>query len=480
MPVARKDRRRGVGIHAAPRVRSTAPEKTARNRVAALLVRWSVAGILIAAAACVAEAQVVLPPIVPTAPPWNVQQVFDPLLFPQWWDPDRQKGALPEDTPVKIRQQPGYEPVGIRFGSLMFDPSVTAGALYDSNVFAANTGPRADVASVVTPSLRVQSLGEQHQLDLLGIVQSYSYLDHPSLDQTNANVSGRGRVDLRDDIELLTTFNAGELHEAVGSLTSPTGAVAPTPYSLFSGDVTYRQEFGRMIASLGTRFDSYNYGATHTQDGTVIDQSSRDGQIYDAHGRVDYTFSPKFGLFTAGDVNRRDLRGTPGQPLSSDGYRLLAGVDTEFTHLITGELGAGFVRQRFDDVTIGTIEGPTYRALLTWSPTRMVDVWFKAEQIITQATLTDASGIQADALVLGLDYEFRRNVIFSTSATYENDRFHGLPRNDKVFATYAELRYLLNRYATISLRHSYTQRDSNIPIDSYTKHQVGLNVTAQF
>jgi hypothetical protein len=462
-----------------------ARENTARAEVSAARVHsfpvcWIVAGLLASAAISRAEAQVVLPPIAPTAPPWNVQQVFDPLLYPQWWDPDRQLGALPEDTPVKIRQQPGYEPVGMRFGSWMFDPSVTAGALYDSNVFASNTNPRGDVASLVTPSLRVHSLGEQHQLDLLGIVQSYSYLDHAGLDQTNANVSGRGRVSVRDDIDILTTFNAGVLHEGVGSLTSPTGAVAPTPYSLFSGDVTYRQEFGRVIASLGTRIDSYKYGTTHTQDGTVIDQSSRDGQIHDAHGRIDYTFSPTLGLFMAADANRRDLRGTPDQPLSSDGYRVLAGVDAEFTHLITGELGAGFVRQHFDAVTIGNVEGPTYRALLTWSPTRTVDVWFKAEQIITEATLTDASGIQADALVLGLDYELRRNVIFSTSATYENDRFHGQPRVDNVFATYAELRYQLNRYATISLRHSYTQRESNIPIDSYSKHQVGLNVTVQF
>jgi hypothetical protein len=138
------------------------------------------------------------------------------------------------------------------------------------------------------------------------------------------------------------------------------------------------------------------------------------------------------------------------------------------------------VRQRFDDAAVGTIEGPTFRALLTWSPTRTVDVWLKAEQLITQATQTDASGIQADAVVLGVDYEFRRNVVLSFSATYENDRFHGLARNDNVYASYAELRYLINRYFTISLRHSYTQRDSSIPIDSYSKHQVGLNVTAQF
>ena len=85
-------------------------------------------------------------------------------------------------------------------------------------------------------------------------------------------------------------------------------------------------------------------------------------------------------------------------------------------------------------------------------------------------------GIQADALVLGLDYEFRRNVIFPTSATYENDE---VPWPAAQRRGLRHLRGL--RYPAQSIRHDlaastgYTQRDSNIPIDSYSKHQVGLN-----
>jgi hypothetical protein len=48
----------------------------------------------------------------------------------------------------------------------------------------------------------------------------------------------------------------------------------------------------------------------------------------------------------------------------------------------------------------------------------LIDVKFKAEQIVTQASETDATGIRADALALGLDYEFRRNVILSVWGTY--------------------------------------------------------------
>jgi len=109
-----------------------------------------------------------------------------------------------------------------------------------------------------------------------------------------------------------------------------------------------------------------------------------------------------------------------------------------------------------------------------------VDVKFKADRIVTQAVDTVATGIQADALQLGIDYEFRRNVIVSLAAIYEKDRFVGQFREDKVYAVLSEVKYLLNRHWSISVRHQYTNRDSNIPTSIYDKHEIGINVAAQF
>jgi hypothetical protein len=49
-----------------------------------------------------------------------------------------------------------------------------------------------------------------------------------------------------------------------------------------------------------------------------------------------------------------------------------------------------------------------------------------------------------------------------------------------VTTTNASVKYLMNRFSAISAYHRYTSRDSDIPTFSYDKHQVGLNVTAQF
>lgn len=422
---------------------------------------------------------------IPTTPelltsPWNSQRVFEPSSLPDLTDPDTRDEIQPEDMPVRKRQQPGYEPIGIRAGSWMFNPALISGALFDSNVFSSNTAKRADIAAVFEPSLRAHTLWERHGLDLKLDAQSTIYNENASLNQTNVSLKGNGWFDIAHDLVVLTNFQIAHLNEGVGTLSSPVNAISPTPYDLFSGDLTVRKEFNRLTASAGMRVDSYDYGSTHAQNGSIINQDSRDGQIYSLHGRVDYAFSPVLGWFAAVEGNQRNIRGIPGQTLDSEGYRALSGVTIGFTNLISGEFGAGYVQQRFDDLSIGTIEGPSYRAMLTWRPTRLLDVRFKAEQIVTETSDTSSTGVLANALQLGLDYELRRNVIVSLGGTYENDRFFGQPREDKVVTSDARIKYLINRFGAVSLFHRYTERNSNIPTFSFDKHQVGINVTAQF
>jgi hypothetical protein len=414
------------------------------------------------------------------APPWNAQRMFDPTPLPELTDRDNREAVPPEDTPVKNRQQPGYERVGIRSNSWMFYPSFTAGTLYDSNVFASNLTKRSDIAANLEASLRAKTLWERHGIDVTLDAQQLSYNANPGLDQTNASIKGNAWYDIAHDTAILTNFQLAHLNVGVGSLTSPTGAVQPTPYDFFTGDVSIRKEFNRLTTSVGFRTDAYNYGTTRGQDGSVISQDALDGQIYSLHGRADYAVSPMFGWFAAVEGNQRNVRGTPGASLDSQGYRALSGVTLALSNLITGEFGGGYVQQRFVDPIIGTVEGPSYRALVTWRPTRVLDVHVKAEQLVTQTSQTSSSGVLANTVQLGLDYEFRRNVILSLAGGYETDKFFGVVRKDRVISTDASLKYMLSRYGSIAVYHRYTSRNSDIPLFSFDKHQVGLNVTAQF
>ncbi len=426
------------------------------------------------------DAQVVPDAIIIRTPPWNEQYVFDPTPVPLLSDPATREVLAPEDTPVKSRQWPEYRPSGIRAGAWMFDPAVTAGGFYDSNVFSSNTNKVSDLAARIGASLRALSLWDRHGIELQAATLSTIYREHSGLNQTDASLNGKGHFDIDHATTLLTAFQAANLHEAVGSLTSPANAIQPTPYSLLSGDVTLRREFGRFTGSVGARVDSYDFGSTVAQNGTTINQDSLDGQIYTAHGRVDYAFSEKSAFFTALEGNARRLRGTPDQSFNSDGYRALAGFDVEITHLIKGEVAAGYMDQRFEAASVGTIQGPAYRAMLTWSPSRQLDIFFKTEQLITTASDTSLTAVLANAAQFGFDYEIRRNVILSTAVAYEKDNFKGQPRDDNVYVLDAQLKYLLNKINSVSLQYRYQRRNSNQTEFSYDKHLIGIMATAQF
>src|SRR5262249_40541344 len=214
-----------------------------------------------------------------------------PSLLPQLSFPGDNIPPPPEDTPVRTRQQPGYEPVGIRAGAWMLSPSLLVGSLYDSNVFSSSIMRRSDVAAVVAPALPARTLWERHGLDIQAGPESIFYRENTGLDQTDANIKGRGWIDVRHDLKVLTSFQTAYLHEQVGTLSSPLGAVQPTPYTLLSGDITVRKEINRLTGSLGMRIDSYDYGSTVAANGSTINVDNPHGPIYWGPGRPHHPVS---------------------------------------------------------------------------------------------------------------------------------------------------------------------------------------------
>jgi len=446
--------------------------------------RWgacfSAAVLLAVSASSLAQAQAISPLTPPASPPWNAERVFEPVPYAQLWSHYPGEKIDPEDTPVSTRQWPGYEPHGIRDHTWMFYPSVTAGGFFDSNVFASNGDEKSDIAGVINPALRVERLSERNPLTFDTYVKSTKYSHFSSLDQTDARARLKGSLYLRESDTLLYNFQAAYLHEAVGSLSSPLGAISPTPYGYTKEDVTYWHHHDRLSYSLGASNENYDFGSTKAQNGSTINEDSRDGSVNKLHSRFDYAFGANFGVFTAIEGNMRDLRGSPTGSLSSQGLRSLTGVNFNLTHLISGEIGVGYTSQHFDDPTIGTVSAPAYRALLRWSPTRALDFTLKGEEITTEAVDTVTSAVRAQAVMLRADYALRRNVVLSALGSYENDKFVGQDRQDNVYSTMLTVQYLLNRFSSVGLDYKYINRRSNLTTATYDKHEVGLNVTAHF
>jgi hypothetical protein len=437
------------------------------------------AGLLILTAENVCAQLIVDQPQI-IAPPWISQRIFDVAPLPQLSDPADRDPVAPEDTPVRTRVHPEYQPRGARQGAWMFYPTVAASGFYDSNVYASANKVEDDFVSRFAAGLRAQSLWERHNLEVQLATQSLLYAHHPGLNQSDVEFKARGRIDVDHATQILTTLQAAFLHVEVGSLNSPGNAAEPTPYGFLSGDATLRKQFGRFTASIGARADSYDFGETRALNGATINQDFKDGQIYKAYERLEYAISEKTALFASFENNWRQLRGSPGSSLDSKGYRALAGIDLEITRLIRGELAAGYQSQNFDSPSITDVAGPAYRVFLTWSPTRRLDFRFNAEQVITQISDTSTSSVLASAIQAGIDYELRPNLVLSGTAIFEQDQFKGQPRDDDVYAAELRLKRAFNNVTSASIFYRYLRRDSNIPMNSYDRQIIGVSASAQF
>ncbi|HET7850300.1 MAG TPA: outer membrane beta-barrel protein, partial [Pseudolabrys sp.] len=151
---------------------------------------------VIAASTSRCEAQAIPETPIFWTPPWNALHVFDPTPLPLLSDPTTREVVAPEDTPVRGRQWPEYQPRGIRYGAWMFDPAVSAGGFYDSNVFSSSTDREADLGSKLGASLHAHSLWERHGLDLTLSTASTIYREHSGLNHTDASLRGLGHVDI--------------------------------------------------------------------------------------------------------------------------------------------------------------------------------------------------------------------------------------------------------------------------------------------
>src|SRR5260370_42231687 len=95
----------------------------------------------------------------------KTQRIFEPSSLPNLPDANSREEVPPEDTPVKNRQQPGYEPVGIRAGSWMFSPAGTFGTFYDRNDFSSNSRKRQGLAALFEPPFGAHRLWGRHGIE---------------------------------------------------------------------------------------------------------------------------------------------------------------------------------------------------------------------------------------------------------------------------------------------------------------------------
>ena len=394
---------------------------------------------------------------------------------------------------VLERPRPEVEQLGLRAGAFRILPRIEAGVTYDSNVFATESNEKDDLVYVVRPSLAVRSDFNRHALNFRASMDGGYFNEHSSENFTDYELQADGRFDYsREGAVSGLVFHRQE-HEGrsdpdfdstdIGDVNS---RAEPVVYSVSGGEVAVTQGFNRFRVRLSGLAQYYDYDDTKAVGGGSIDQSDRNRWDYATSLRVGYEFIEGYEGFVRGTYNwsrRVDQFDRRGINRDSDGYEVVAGIASELTGLITGEIYAGYLSRNYDDPRLKDFDGLALGGRLTWSVTQLTTVVGSIDRQVRESTFERngqvASSYNRTIFALGVDHELLRTLLLNARLQYRQDDFNGVDRTDDVYTAGVGASYQLNRYLYLTGGYTYETRNSNLSGFGYDDHLVFLRIGAQ-
>lgn len=392
-----------------------------------------------------------------------------------------QQGEPSPNVPVQNRQQPDYQPLGMRAGAFLIYPQLTLAGGYDSNVFATKTDEKDDYVAMVSPSISAQSQWSRHALNFLASLNHASYLDFSENDFTDYYLGTDGQIDIThaDQLNLGANFSRG--HDSRSDANEPQNAGGITQYYRYVGDAAYRHDFARFNTTLRGGYERYDYLDAVGN----VDNSERDYDLYRVGLNFGYPVSPRFSLFVGGDYRwvYYDTTDSFGNKRNNQGYAVRAGTYVDITGILFGDFYVGYTAVTYDESVFDNASSPGVGGRLTWNVTPLTSIILNAVGSIKETTVTQgdeqASGDKYAEASLNVWHELRRNILLNAYGQYVRDDFVGIDRVDNTFRVGGGLRYLINRNFSLNAIYTYVTRNSDEADAEYDANQVVIGITAQ-
>lgn len=389
------------------------------------------------------------------------------------------------NTSVMDRPRPEYDALGRRVGAFTAYPAASFGVVHDDNIFGSASNEVSDTALSGAAELLLSSNWSRHMLSFFGLVSHNEYLDVSSESHTDFTLRATGRVDVQRATALGGSVYYQDLTELRTSSSVPLNAAEPIDYSLTGVEAYVSHERGRVLLGARSTWRSYDYSSVRSVTGGILDQSFRDRDIWTGTLRSDFALSPDTAFFIEGSYNNRNYDLAP--PIvaflrDSDGYEVLGGVNFDITNLIRGEIGAGYLRQSFDDPALPNVNGFGVRANVEWFPTQLTTVNFSAARSAEDSVFAGSSGYLSTRFSAGVDHELLRNLILSAELGYVIEDYKGIDREDERWSGTLAATYLMNRHVGVTGSYTYLEQNSSgtaIGRD-YNANRVGISLRFHF
>lgn len=372
---------------------------------------------------------------------------------------------------------PGYERRALHAGSWTIMPEIQLSATADSNIFATSANEEEDVIFIAEPKVMFERKSDELQInaDVHGAIRQYA-----ENTGENINLYGGGAA-LKYKVDMAQTLSAGARFERTfqrrddpernDDLNLPL-----TPIANISADAGYSYRPGRLGVEARGGFAKTDF------DEPIDDE--RDMTAYRGSVRGLAGLSSRIDAFVEGYAAWRDFRlpvDNSGVDRDGETYGVNAGVALDFTDKLTGEIGAGVFRARFDDPALDEFTGIGASGALTWQPRARTALVLNVFRGDVATNRVGASGRVDSRASLRVFQEIRHNLRGRIEAGYRHGEFRGASdRTQDDFKAGAAVEYMISRSLAAEVGYTFSNRDATSALVEFTAHQLGFALIARY
>lgn len=398
-------------------------------------------------------------------------------------DPDTESGA-----DVMTRARPEYDARGIRAGSFFLYPSLTGGFGFTDNVFNDSSG-LSDYFYSLSPQVKFQSAWARHALNFSLESKSYWYSNQVSENRTDWSFGADTRIDIERGTDIKAEAHYRREHEPRGTdLTGglvPGDPAEPTELSHSGFGAEFDHTINRVRLSLGASLDQINYQDTPRVQPALtpaFNNDDRDRTVVEVFAKAAVEVTEDTGVFVRGRYAQHNYKlavDDDGFNRDSTSIGLDGGFEFAMTHVLVGELFAGYTQRSYDDPAFPDADEVGFGAALKWFPTMLTTISVDGARTIEDTSIAAASGYVSTRGQVGIDHELLRNVILSGRLGYENADYQDVGRNDDILRTGVSGRFLINGNMHFDAGWEYIDRSSSSLPFEYSTGQFSLSLTGK-
>lgn len=361
-----------------------------------------------------------------------------------------------------------YEALGIRAGSFILYPSLTATTGYTTNAAGAAGGTGSGFGRL-EPEVFIQSDWARHEATLKLRGNYEKFFDGASADKPSGEIDATVRVDLANEWTADLAASATYDQQNISDPGFPAGADTPPGVIGLSSSAALNGSFGRATFTVEGSADRSIY-ENATSGGVPVDQGDRTNTVFGGRLRLGYEATASLTPFVEGEIYRRaydrpiDLGGKQRSSLGLSGR---AGVAFDRGPLLKGEIAVGATQEDFDDATLATISVLTVDGSLVWAPTELISVTLDASTALNPSTdVASAGSVVYDGSV-GIDYAWRRNFTIGWTAGINHERFQGTNSIDTTYRAGVGATWKINRSLHLTAGYLHEWLASSDPTTDY-------------